>query len=69
MIFNRIKKDIVITTKEGIQPDFSFYQHGDQFYSGGSGRGFISSGLNFYLYAKAAFSRLPVRCTQTRQPN
>jgi len=38
--FERIADEIRITTKEGIQPDYSFYQHGQQLYSGGYGRGF-----------------------------
>ncbi len=38
--FEAIEDEIEITTGEGIQPDFSFYQHGDQLYSGGYGRGF-----------------------------
>ncbi|MFP4249443.1 MAG: polysaccharide lyase 8 family protein, partial [Armatimonadota bacterium] len=38
--FNAIEDEIAITTGEGIQPDFSFYQHGEQLYSGGYGRGF-----------------------------
>ncbi len=38
--FERIANEIQITTKEGVQPDFSFYQHGDQLYSGGYGKGF-----------------------------
>ena len=38
--FDRIAGEIRITTGEGIQPDFSFYQHGQQLYSGGYGRGF-----------------------------
>ncbi len=38
--FKAIEDEIVITTGEGIQPDFSFYQHGEQLYSGGYGRGF-----------------------------
>jgi len=36
-----IKSEIKITTGEGIQPDFSFYQHGTQLYNGGYGLGFI----------------------------
>ena len=38
--FSRIADEIRITTGEGIQADFSFYQHGAQLYSGGYGRGF-----------------------------
>ena len=38
--FERIADEVRITTKEGIQPDYSFYQHGQQLYSGGYGKGF-----------------------------
>ncbi|MGW8181317.1 MAG: polysaccharide lyase family 8 super-sandwich domain-containing protein, partial [bacterium] len=51
-----IKGEVRLTTEEGIQPDFSFYQHGPQLYNGGYGRRFVndicywidmSSGLSF----------------------
>ena len=32
-----VSSTIVITSSEGIQPDYSFHQHGAQFYSGGYG--------------------------------
>ena len=38
--FERIAKEARVTTAEGIQPDFSFHQHGAQLYSGGYGLGF-----------------------------
>jgi len=38
--FGRIADEIRITSDEGIQADFSFHQHGEQFYSGGYGRAF-----------------------------
>jgi|APSaa5957512622_1039677.scaffolds.fasta_scaffold00625_11 chondroitin AC lyase len=38
--FSRIEREIRISGKEGIQTDYSFYQHGNQLYSGGYGRGF-----------------------------
>jgi chondroitin AC lyase len=37
---------ILITSSEGIQPDFSFHQHGAQLYSGGYGSGYASDGAS-----------------------
>lgn len=37
-----VSDEVVITTDEGIQPDFSFHQHGAQYYSGGYGFAFVS---------------------------
>ncbi len=50
--FRRIEAEIVITEKEGIQPDFSFHQHGAQLYSGGYGSGFAASAPRFALLAQ-----------------
>lgn len=50
--FGRIESTIVITDKEGIQPDFSFHQHGDQFYSGGYGGAFAASAPRFARLAQ-----------------
>lgn len=36
-----MQREIRITTAEGIQPDFSFHQHGPQLYNGGYGQDFI----------------------------
>lgn len=38
--FSAIEEIVIVTTEEGIQPDFSFHQHGAQLYSGGYGLGF-----------------------------
>ena len=38
--FDRIAREIRIADGEGIQADYSFYQHGRQLYSGGYGKGF-----------------------------
>ncbi|MDZ7722351.1 MAG: polysaccharide lyase family 8 super-sandwich domain-containing protein [candidate division KSB1 bacterium] len=38
--FARIESEIRITTAEGIQPDFSFHQHGNCLYNHGYGSGF-----------------------------
>jgi chondroitin AC lyase len=37
-----IKSTVVISTAEGIQPDYSFHQHGPMLYNAGYGHGFIS---------------------------
>lgn len=40
--YARMAEEICITTKEGIQPDFSFHQHGALLYNHGYGAGFAS---------------------------
>lgn len=40
--FCRIADEIRVTMEEGIQPDFSFHQHGDCLYSHGYGAGFAT---------------------------
>ena len=50
--FKRIEAEIVVTEGEGIQPDFSFHQHGAQLYSGGYGNGFAGAGPRFALLAQ-----------------
>ena len=45
--FNRIADEVKVTMGEGVQPDFSFHQHGPQLYSGGYGRGFAVYGPQF----------------------
>jgi chondroitin AC lyase len=58
--FKRIEAEIVVTDKEGIQPDFSFHQHGAQLYSGGYGNGFASCVPRFALLAQGtAFAFAP----------
>jgi len=41
--FSRLIDEIKITTKEGIQPDFSFHQHGNCLYNHGYGASFAES--------------------------
>lgn len=50
--FAAIAGEIRVTTKEGIQPDFSFHQHGEQLYSGGYGRGFSVDAPRFAALAQ-----------------
>ena len=45
--FKAISDEIRITTKEGIQPDMSFHQHGAQLYNGGYGMGFANDSAQF----------------------
>lgn len=48
--FAAAAEEIMISEKEGIQPDFSFHQHGPQLYSFGYGRGFtFTSAKLMYL--------------------
>lgn len=39
--FNKLAEEIKITTEQGIQPDYSFQQHGDLLYTGTYGRDFV----------------------------
>jgi chondroitin AC lyase len=57
--FKRIADEIKISTGEGIQPDFSFYQHGPQLYSGGYGRGFATYGPQFARLASGTAWAFP----------
>jgi chondroitin AC lyase len=50
--FKRIQDEIVVTEKEGVQPDYSFHQHGAQLYNGGYGSGFAASAPRFALLAQ-----------------
>ena len=55
-VFKYVANEIVITENEGIQPDYSFYQHGQQNYAFGYGKGFSTSGVRFfYLANQTAF--------------
>ncbi|NOY82203.1 MAG: polysaccharide lyase 8 family protein [Kiritimatiellaeota bacterium] len=40
LAFRRMADEIQVGLGEGIQPDYSFYQHGTQLYNGGYGKGF-----------------------------
>ena len=57
--FKRIADEIKVSTGEGIQPDFSFYQHGPQLYSGGYGRGFATYGPQFTRLASGTAWAFP----------
>ena len=50
-----ISGTIVITTSEGVQPDYSFQQHGETLYSGGYGAGF-SHDCGFWINVTRATS-------------
>ncbi len=49
--FDAMAREVKITEAEGIQADFSFYQHGTQFYSGGYGKGFAVDTPHFAALA------------------
>ncbi|MBC7888728.1 MAG: hypothetical protein H7Z13_12675 [Ferruginibacter sp.] len=59
-VFASVGEEIKITEEEGIQPDFSFYQHGKQNYAMGYGKGFTASAAKyFYLANQTAFQFTP----------
>ena len=57
--FKRIADEVRVSTAEGIQPDFSFHQHGPQLYSGGYGRGFAAYGPQFARLASGTAWAFP----------
>jgi len=58
--FDAMTREVKITGGEGIQADFSFYQHGTQLYSGGYGRGFaVDTPHNAALAAGTSFAMSP----------
>jgi len=57
--FDAVKNEIRITEAEGIQPDFSFHQHGPQLYSFGYGREFTHSAAQFAFLAQGTSSQFP----------
>ena len=55
-----ILKEITISKREGIQPDYSFHQHGPQLYNGGYGLGFIRDTSYFaYMLRDTAYAFPP----------
>ena len=50
--FGAVYEEIKITTEEGIQPDYSFHQHGPQLYSGGYGLGFTKNSAQLIRLAQ-----------------
>jgi chondroitin AC lyase len=56
---NAIKDEVKISSEEGLQPDYSFHQHGSQLYSGGYGKGFaqdVTRYVGLFNGTKYAFS-------------
>ncbi len=49
--YTRMYQEIRISEGDGIQPDFSFHQHGSQLYSGGYGLDFADDVGRFIAYA------------------
>jgi len=58
-IFERAAAEIRITTKEGIQEDLSFHQHGPQFYSGSYGLEYIRGAIHIATLAHGTGLALP----------
>ncbi len=55
-VFTAVSEEIVVSENEGIQPDYSFYQHGRQNYAWGYGKGFAYTAVQYiYLAHKTAF--------------
>jgi chondroitin AC lyase len=50
--FRAIYEEIKITTEEGIQPDYSFHQHGQMLYAGGYGLAFTRNLAQLILLAQ-----------------
>lgn len=57
-VFAAVADEIKITEDEGIQADFSFYQHGKQNYALGYGKGFTASAVRFFYLANATVFQL-----------
>ncbi|WP_117213853.1 polysaccharide lyase family 8 super-sandwich domain-containing protein [Allorhizocola rhizosphaerae] len=49
--FQRAESIVRVTTEEGIQPDYSFHQHGAQLYSGGYGHEFLCDATGLAMLA------------------
>lgn len=57
--FDAVANEVVITEKEGIQPDFSYYQHGPQNYAFGYGKGFSTTAVRFFYLAQHTMFQFP----------
>ena len=57
--FARMYDEVRITQSEGIQPDFSFHQHGDQLYSGGYGMGFANDVSRYIAFSWGTRWQIP----------
>ena len=58
-VFAAVGDEIKITTGEGIQPDYSFYQHGNQNYAMGYGKGFTETAVRFFYLANQTAFQFP----------
>jgi len=50
-VFSTVAEEIVFADGEGIQPDYSFYQHGRQNYAFGYGKGFSETAAKYFFLA------------------
>jgi chondroitin AC lyase len=50
-VFSTVAEEIVIADGEGIQTDYSFYQHGRQNYAFGYGKGFSETAAKYFFLA------------------
>jgi chondroitin AC lyase len=57
--YQRTYDEVTVTTKEGIQPDFSFHQHGAQLYSGGYGLNFAQDLPRYVSFAWGTRWQIP----------
>jgi len=51
--FDEIAQTIVVTTAEGVQPDWSYHQHGPQLYTHGYGAAFVSDNTHWAVLSQA----------------
>lgn len=58
-VFATVSDEIVITDKEGIQADYSFYQHGKQNYAMGYGKGFTTAAVQYFYLANGTTFSFP----------
>ena len=54
-----VKETVVVTTAEGIQPDYSFHQHGAQLYSGGYGHGLLNDVVRWVFMGASTGFQFP----------
>ncbi len=58
-VFSTVAEEIVIADGEGIQPDYSFYQHGRQNYAFGYGKGFSETAAKYLFLANQTAFQFP----------
>ena len=64
MAAERVSKEITIGMQEGIQEDYSFFQHGPRLYSGGYGRSFVYDISKILFLLNGTKYRLPNEKTE-----